>query len=361
MNNRIVGIDVIKGISIMLVVIYHTITSSYISPVQFLDFLSAFLLNAFFFAAGWVYAYSKNNNNYKIKIKRKIVALGIPYILLSVFAIVYQFIVGTVFGNNFISDTYHGKQLLLRNLYCAFSLTGIGTLWFLPVILIANIVLIYLIKKTEKCKNQTLIMGLVCLIMYLFYVFVICRIDINITNTTSKIIFEEVRFLDRIVIGCVYIVMGYIANKILSKLNFGNIANLFIGVAFLVLGAVLYHFELEFYKVLYTLAETLIIIHLCNYRWAAILTKPVSYLGENSLYIMVIHYIFVQPVVMKMIWGSYYFMNTPLFTKRIVLFFVVLAVTLIITEIGKRVDDILFLFGKGERFKELQKRILRRS
>ena len=361
MNNRIAGIDVIKGISIMLVVIYHTITSNYIYPVQFFDFLGAFLLNAFFFASGWVYAYSKNNNNYKMKIKRKIIALGIPYVLLSVIAIAYQFIVGTVLGNNFISDTYHGKQLLLRNLYCAFSLTGIGTLWFLPVILIANIVLIYLIKKTEKCKNQTLIMGLVCLIMYVFYAFVICRINIDITNTISKIIFEEVRFLDRIVVGCVYIILGYITNKILSKLNFKNIVNLFIGVACLAVGAVLYHFELEFYKVLYTLAETLIVIHLCNYRWAAILTRPISYLGENSLYIMVIHYIFVQPVIMKMIWGSYYFMDSSLYTKRTVLFFAVLAVTLIITEIGKRVDDILFLFGKGERFKDLQKRILKRS
>ena len=76
---------------------------------------------------------------------------------------------------------------------------------------------------------------------------------------------------------------------------------------------------------------------------------------------MVIHYIFVQPVIMKMIWGSYYFMDSSLYTKRTVLFFAVLAVTLIITEIGKRVDDILFLFGKGERFKDLQNRILKRS
>lgn len=362
MNNRIVGIDVVKGISIMLVVIYHAISSNYIRPIQLYDFLTGFLLHAFFFAAGWVYANSRKKHNYKIEIKKKIIGLGIPYILLSAIAIIYQFFVGTVLGNNFISDTYHGMSLLLRNLYCAFSLVGIGTLWFLPVILIANIVLIYLVKKTEQSKKQILIMGVVCLIMHLLVVILgRVRNSMYITDTVSKIMYEELNFLYRIVIGCTFIILGYIANKILVKLNFKNIVNLFIGVVCLVIGAVFYHFQLEIYMVFYTLAETLIVIHICNYRWAAILTRPISYLGENSLYIMVVHYVFVQPVLMNSIWNSHYFIDASLFTKRIVLFVAILPVTLILIEISKKIDGVLFLFGKGERFKELQKRILERG
>ena len=79
------------------------------------------------------------------------------------------------------------------------------------------------------------------------------------------------------------------------------------------------------------------------------------------MYIMVVHYIFVQPVVMKAIWGSYYMMNTSVLQKREVLFVVEWIVTIGIIEIGKRFDDFLFLFGKGERFEKLIRRILRRS
>ena len=361
MKKRVLGIDVIKGISIFLVVFYHTITSNYIKPEAFFDYLGAFLLNAFFFAAGWVYAYSSKTNYNRIAVTKKIVVLGIPYIVLSLLAIIYQCIIGTVLGINFISDVYQGKELLLRNIYCAVSLTGIGTLWFLPVILIANLFLMLCINKAYAKKKALVILGVVCFIAFAVYILFVDRIEINIVNTATKILSEEIRFVNRIVVGCAYILLGYLTNKLLSKLDKGNGVNVIIGIVCLIVGVILYNLNVEVYKIFYTLSECLIVIFLCEFKWIGILTKPISYLGRNSLYIMVVHYIFVQPVVMKAIWGSYYMMNTSVLQKREVLFVVEWIVTIGIIEIGKRFDDFLFLFGKGERFEKLTRRILRRS
>jgi hypothetical protein len=63
---------------------------------------------------------------------------------------------------------------------------------------------------------------------------------------------------------------------------------------------------------------------------------------------------------MKVVWTSYYLMDSSILEKRIILFIIEWLVTLLIIVLGKKNDEFLFLFGKGKQFKRMMKKMLRR-
>ena len=77
-NNRILWVDIAKGIGILLVLIGHVSQNSYIS-----SFIYSFHIPLFFIISGYLY---KNKKNY---IRNKTTTILIPYLFFSIISFIY--------------------------------------------------------------------------------------------------------------------------------------------------------------------------------------------------------------------------------------------------------------------------------
>ena len=70
-----------------------------------------------------------------------LISLIVPYLVYSLFTIVWHIIICVGFNNTVVSDMFTGWELIYRDLFCMVSGFGIGTLWFLPVLFVCYAVL----------------------------------------------------------------------------------------------------------------------------------------------------------------------------------------------------------------------------
>lgn len=136
MENRIKYIDIVKGIGILLVINSHLPNGSSLVTRGV-----SFNVAAFFAAAGALCQIKSNKEQVTIysNVKRKATALLWPYFSLS---LVYISFYGAV--NLILKQDPFAK--FLARIYDTTTFLGIGTLWFLPVLFIAQIIFEQLIK-----------------------------------------------------------------------------------------------------------------------------------------------------------------------------------------------------------------------
>ena len=132
-------IDATKGVAILCITFLHF--EQGVIPSWLNIWIGMFMISAFYVTSGWVSGIANKNMTPKEILKKRIRQLGLPYLWFSLLIILFD-VLWTAFG-------LMGSDILMRDIYKTIALRGIGTLWFLPVLLIGEYIFT-LIKNSKK-------------------------------------------------------------------------------------------------------------------------------------------------------------------------------------------------------------------
>ena len=165
-GRRITYLDMIRGIAIFLVVVGHSGLISHERNI----WLSTFHLPAFFFVSGMLMQEKKEDEQDYIKIVlRKAKGIMLPYVWFSAGSLLVDAI--QIWRGEFTKD------ILSEHFIQTITLQGYSVLWFLPVLFIAEVLVLFLYKIMKRCKFASKYLSLavfglsVCLAVAAYYVY----------------------------------------------------------------------------------------------------------------------------------------------------------------------------------------------
>lgn len=147
MTNRLQYLDTLKGIAILCIVLLHY--EDGIFPQELNLVIGLFMITAFYVSCGIIHLLKDEEVNLAKIAKKRFKQLMIPYFWFSVLII----------GFDSLLCICHEKEVihLAKEIYYTFTLRGIGTLWFLPVLFLSELSFI-LLKKHRWVKYIALIL-----------------------------------------------------------------------------------------------------------------------------------------------------------------------------------------------------------
>lgn len=138
-NRRLDYIDATKGVAILCITFLHF--EQGVIPAWLNIWIGLFMISAFYVTSGWVTGINDKPITAKQLFKKRIRQLGIPYLWFSLLIILFDLL--------WVSVGLMGSDIMLRDIYKTIVLRGIGTLWFLPVLLIGECIFT-LIKNSKR-------------------------------------------------------------------------------------------------------------------------------------------------------------------------------------------------------------------
>lgn len=148
MSKRLDYIDATKGVAILCITFLHF--EQGVIPGWLNTWIGMFMISAFYVTSGWVTGISNKPITAKQLFKKRIRQLGVPYLWFSVLIILFDLL--------WVAFELMESGILLRDIYKTIVLRGIGTLWFLPVLLIGEYIF-NLIKNSNR-RWMWIIIGL---------------------------------------------------------------------------------------------------------------------------------------------------------------------------------------------------------
>lgn len=125
---RIGYIDSFKGVGILGVVMIHLPGNNL--PPCLLQLMVYWAVFSFFFISGWMYHIGGKNRTPREHFKIRLEKFGRIYLI---FTIIY---IG--FDITLVMAGWYEPIIILKDVYKSVVFTGIGTLWFLPVLLLGE-------------------------------------------------------------------------------------------------------------------------------------------------------------------------------------------------------------------------------
>ncbi len=273
-SNRIIWVDIAKGIGILLVLIGHISQNQYIS-----SFIYCFHMPLFFIISGYLYS---DKQHY---VKKKIKSILIPYLFFAIISFLYWYL---------IERNLRGQEINPLNAFSNIWLARGGdanyifnvALWFLPCLLTVELIFHFFIKKIKNIKILSIIMFLFSIIGYLYAQFDFIRLPFGIDIAFIAIGFYFLGYLWRqkgedyfkkmkwntikcVITACICFLIVTILSQLTTSLNMNNL-------------------QYPFYPLMYISAT----IGTFMVYLIAILLKEnriLQYLGTNTLIIMGIH------------------------------------------------------------------------
>lgn len=142
-------IDATKGVAILCITFLHF--EQGVIPAWLNVWIGLFMITAFYVTSGWVSGIADKPVTAKDLLKKRIRQLGVPYLWFSLLIILFDAL--------WVALGLMESNILLRDVYKAIVLRGIGTLWFLPVLLIGE--LMFTLIKNSKRKWMWVVFGLI--------------------------------------------------------------------------------------------------------------------------------------------------------------------------------------------------------
>lgn len=189
-------IDILKGISIICIVLLHF--EDGIFPSFMNVAIGSFMISAFYFTSGWLMDASGNKRTMKEHIKKRWKSLGLPYLWFSLIFIAFDILL-YLFG-------VYNEKYILREVYKTIILRGIGTLWFIPALFGGEIIWLYLKDKKTILKLLILIISL--LYINIYHLFFDGKVD-----DLWRIIDAPFRVISNISTAWIVIAIGYYIHK----------------------------------------------------------------------------------------------------------------------------------------------------
>ena len=153
-------IDSVKGLCILCIVLLHY--TSGVFPDAFNVFVGSFMITAFYVVAGWLSAMNASNASIKAFASKRFRQLGIPYLYWTVIILLFDVILWIA---GYYDVYYIGKEI-----YKSIVLRGVGTLWFLPALMVGGIVW-HVLKRKSLCIKLfalCITVGYQCAYIYIF-------------------------------------------------------------------------------------------------------------------------------------------------------------------------------------------------
>jgi peptidoglycan/LPS O-acetylase OafA/YrhL len=274
---RINWLDLLKGIAILAIICYHTNTGDNLKQI------SNIAISAFFFASGYLLWLSEKNS-FKQLAKKRFFSIIIPYFVFGLFSIA----ITTIIIKKNISVDYF-FELLKALLYHGTMLKEFynGPLWFIGPLFFGQLIF-FLITKTAK-KNNTIITGIIF--------FAILDFLKEIFFPTIELPWETNRLFEAVVL----IGTGYLAHKnkksIKEQLKKSNwLAITITSATMTILGIAILESKMlpttELFLINYfTRFLGVLFFVMLSIKIKRIgLTKPIRYIGENSMVFFAGHF-----------------------------------------------------------------------
>lgn len=276
-SNRILWVDIAKGIGILLVLIGHISQNQYIN-----SFIYGFHMPLFFIISGYLY---KNKKNY---IRNKIKAILTPYLFFSIISFIYwYFIERNLRGQN--------ENINILNVFSNIFIARGGNdnyifnvaLWFLPCLLVTEIIFHTIIEKIKDIRVVTIIMLLFSLLGYIYAQYDLIRLPLAL-----DMVFVAIGFY---FIGYLWRKKGEFCFKDKMKISKNKkIIIIIIGFLFMIIFSIfnikidINNLKYPIYPLIYIVSITgCIVIYLISNL--IIKSNAIQYLGTNTLIIMCIH------------------------------------------------------------------------
>ena len=200
---RLRYLDFAKGFAILLFLLSHSITND--NGLQ--AWITSFNMPIFFIVTGLLNGrrYDKRYPNFldfKTLVKKRLFQLGIPYIIWSVVLAVF-FIILELLSHSEMKIGYYFMRII--------TLQGMESLWFIPVIFFAEILLVF----TLMCKwTMIVIPGFAFVVSNLYCVFV------GDNSFDQQLYIMLIRVCIKILIAYIFVYLGYwiAKSKILERL-----------------------------------------------------------------------------------------------------------------------------------------------
>lgn len=129
-KKRLNYIDATKGVAILCITFLHF--EQGVIPGWLNEWIGLFMISAFYFTSGWITGISNKPTTAKELFKKRIRQLGVPYLWFSIIILLFD-ITWVLLG-------FMDSNILMRDIYKTIVLRGIGTLWFLPVLFIGELI-----------------------------------------------------------------------------------------------------------------------------------------------------------------------------------------------------------------------------
>ena len=285
-NTRLRYFDMAKGLGIILVVLGHI---EYISePLR--TWISSFHMPLFFIVSGMLICH-KNESGQPLSslIKKKARGILIPYLYFSLLYFVID-ILNVRFGK-ITPETFVKDNIASLTFY------GVSVLWFLPALFLAQILFLFLVKRTGR-PLFALIASLVIAVSA--YLLQLSLGPVYTASESSLLITSAIDFLRvflRSMIATAYVAVGFVLFPLIEKEGSFSVKQLIAGIAAFLLnlplclinGCVDYHYmilntvPLTF---LCALLGSLSIILICKNMKPL---DPLCFFGKNSLIVMSTH------------------------------------------------------------------------
>ena len=159
MKERALYIDATKGVAILCIAFLHF--EQGVIPAWLNVWIGMFMITAFYFTSGWVSGIQKREIRTKELFRKRVKQLGVPYLWFSALIILFDIC--------WVACGFMESNILLRDIYKTMTLRGIGTLWFLPVLVIGETIFCYIKNRKHKWLYTLIGMLLVFLATHLYY------------------------------------------------------------------------------------------------------------------------------------------------------------------------------------------------
>lgn len=314
MNERLDYIDATKGVAILCITFLHF--EQGLIPGWLNTWIGLFMISAFYVTSGWVTGINDKPITAKELFKKRIKQLGLPYLWFSLLIILFDIM--------WVTLGLMESGILLRDIYKTIVLRGIGTLWFLPVLLIGEYIF-NLIKNSNRRWMWVIIgLGATLLVNHAYNSFWLPMRD---NSELHKILDAPMQPIVRGLYAWPIIAIGYLMGKRWGKsiLEVNKYKSFTISV---LLFAISFIFIIEppfnIYYINGLLNNTLpAIAFMCLFAvfTKGIITRFFTYWGVNSLILMCTHFSITQ--VILTIFDKYVLHHATFEGPRTIIYFVI--------------------------------------
>lgn len=269
-------IDILKGISILCIVLIHY--EDNVLCKNALIFIGAFMVRAFYITSGWLSAIHPTQRTFKELIKKRWKQLGIPYIWWTGIILTFDLIL-VIFG-------YYDYKFIGSEIYKAIILRGIGTLWFLPALFGGEILWHYIRRKRIYLQS-------IAAIITACYIYYYLQFFDNKNDMIWQIIRAPFQTIYNILSAWIGIAFGYYGYKISQKYIKTKSRAIISGVSICCFAFItLNYIPNKPYPISNIIALILPIglLLILKHIYLGKISSFFEYWGQNSLNVMVTHY-----------------------------------------------------------------------
>lgn len=211
-KKRIKYIDLCKGLGILMVTWGHITNIG--NPVD--TWMSSIKMPIFFVAAGYLICYANSYEHMSLKryVGKLLKSLAVPYVLFSIASIGFRFL-------SMVMKHAVNMASVKSYIFATITLRGVFALWFLPVLLIAEVLFFIVIKHMPKWfRIFVLVIPPVAAVW-------ISELIKGWKESFSPLMFERISFvvlpIGKIIVALWFLYIGYVGCRILSKISAKNV------------------------------------------------------------------------------------------------------------------------------------------